>query len=98
MCTVNEMQNTMYQSVISIGYRLYITIINELSGNERSDWTIYFLFIVICALWPTYTFLLLSSDCSFGNGRIDHLTDLLNDKLNRDYKKWRNMWLSWKNI
>ena len=34
---------------------------------------------VIYDLWPTYNFLLPFSDCSVGNGRIGHLTDLLND-------------------
>ena len=35
--------------------------------------------IVIYDIRPTYSFLLSLSDCSFGNGRIDHFTDLLND-------------------
>ena len=39
--------------------------------------------IVIYDLWPTYSFLLLFYDCAFGNGRIDHFTDLVNDLLNR---------------
>ena len=38
-----------------------------------------FFIIVICELWPLYSFLLQFSDCSFGNGLIDHLMDLLND-------------------
>ena len=38
--------------------------------------------IVIYDLWPTYRFLLSFSDCSFGNVRIDHLTDLLDDFTN----------------
>ena len=46
----------------------------------------------------TYSFLITFSDCSFGNGRIDHLTELLNDLLNRYYKYWQNMWLSWPKI
>ena len=39
-----------------------------------------FFIIVIYDLWPTYNFLLLS----FGNGRIDRLTDLLHDIRNID--------------
>ena len=38
-----------------------------------------FYIVVICELLPTYSFLLPFADCSFGNGRIDHLTDLPND-------------------
>ena len=34
----------------------------------------------------------------FGNGRIDHLTDYLMILLNRYYKYWQNMWLSWPKI
>ena len=35
-------------------------------------------------IWPTYSFLPFP-DCSYGNGRIDHFTDLLNDLLNKLY-------------
>ena len=37
-----------------------------------------FFIIVIYDLGPTYGFFLPFSDCSFGNGRIDHLMNLLN--------------------
>ena len=47
----------------------------ELSGNEP----LIFFLIIICELKPAYKFLLPFSDCSFGNGHIDYLKDLLND-------------------
>ena len=37
--------------------------------------------IVIYDIWPTNSFLILFHDCAFGNGRICHLTDVLNDLL-----------------
>ena len=40
-----------------------------------------FFIIVIYDLWPTYSVLLFLHDCSFGDGRFDHFTDLLNDLL-----------------
>ena len=40
-------------------------------------------------LWPTYSFLPLLHDWAFGNGCIDHFTDLLNDLHNRYYKYWQ---------
>ena len=39
----------------------------------------HFFIIEICELWAIYSFLLPFSDCSFGNGRIDHSKDLLKD-------------------
>ena len=47
-----------------------------------------FFIILTCKLWPTYSFLVPSSDCSFEYGRIDHLTVLLNDFPNIYYKYW----------
>ena len=79
---------------LRIGYRSYITIIKELSWNERNEWTTKFLNNWIYDLCPTYSFLLLFHDCTFRNGLIDHFTDLLN----RYYKYWQNMWLSWPKI
>ena len=63
-----------------IGYRSYMTSIKELSGND---------------LLPTNSFLLFIRDCAFGNGRIDHFMDLLNDLLNRYYMCLQNMLKSW---
>ena len=48
-------------------------------GTSIVSELLYFFKIVICEVRPTYSFLLPFSDCSFGNGGIDHLTDLLND-------------------
>ena len=45
-----------------------------------------FFIIVIYDLCPTYIFLLPFSGCSFVNGFMYHLTDLLNDLLNSYYK------------
>ena len=45
-----------------------------------------FFIIVIYDLRPIFSFLLPFSDYSFGNGRIGHLTDLLNEVLKRYYK------------
>ena len=53
-----------------------------------------FFIIVIYHLWPTYSLILLFHDYAFGNGRIDHFTDLLNDLLYIYYKYWLNMWFS----
>ena len=47
--------------------------------------------IVIYDLRPTYSFLLFFHDCAFGNGRLDHFTDLLNALLNVYYKYRQNM-------
>ena len=44
-----------------------------------------FFMIVVYDLWPTYSFLLLLHN-AFGNGRIDHIADLLNDLRIRYYK------------
>ena len=63
-------------NLLFIGHTSYNTIMKELSVAREP---LSFFIIVICDLWPTYTFLLPFSDCSFGNGHIDHLTDLLND-------------------
>ena len=55
-------------------------------GTSAASEPINFFIIVIYDLRPTYSFF--SSflhDCAFGNGRIDHFTDLLNDLLNRYY-------------
>ena len=48
-------------------------------GTSAASEPLNFFIIVMCELRPTYSFLLLFSDCSFENGRIGHLTDLLND-------------------
>ena len=55
-------------------------------GISAASEPLNFFKIVIYDLWPTYSFLLLFHDCAFGNVRMDHFTDLLNDLLNRYYK------------
>ena len=44
-------------------------------ANEPHNF--FVIVIPVYDLWPTYSFLLPFSDCSFENGRIDHLWDLL---------------------
>ena len=48
-------------------------------GTSIASEPLISIIIVIYDLWPTYNFLLLFYDCAFGNGRIDHLRDFLND-------------------
>ena len=55
-------------------------------GTSVASEPLNILIIVICELLPASIFLLSFSDCSFENGRIDHLTDLLNDLLNIYHK------------
>ena len=55
-------------------------------GISAASEPLNFFKIVIYDLWPTYSFLLLFHDCAFGNVRMDHFTDLLNDLLIRYYK------------
>ena len=57
-----------------------------------------FFVVVLYDLWPNYSFLLPFSDCSFGNGRIDHLTDYLMILLNKYYQYWKNILLRWPKI
>ena len=72
--------------LIRTSYRSYIIIIKKLCGMIAESEPLNSFIIVIYNLWPTYSFLLLFHDCAFGNGRIDHFMDLLNDLLNRYYK------------
>ena len=55
-------------------------------GTSTASEPLDFFIIVIYDLCLTYSFILLFHDCTFGNGRFDHFTDLLNDLLNRYYK------------
>ena len=57
-----------------------------------------FFIVVIYDAWPTYSLILFYHDYAFGNGHIDHFTDLLNDLLYRYYKYWQNMWFTWPKI
>ena len=66
-------------------YRLKIIYGIKWERVHASEPLNYFI-IVIYEPWSTYSYLLLFHDCAFGNGRIGHFTDLLNDLFNRYYK------------
>ena len=55
-------------------------------GTNAASEPLYFIIIVIYDLWPTFSFLLPFPDCVIGNGRIDHLKNLLNNLFNIYYK------------
>ena len=54
-------------------------------GTSEASEPLIFFIVVIYELSPTYSFLLPFPDCSFGNGHIDHITDLLNDIIDVTY-------------
>ena len=60
-------------------------------GTSAAIQAINIFIIVIYDLWPSIVFSSLSLLCPFGNGRIEHFTDLLHDLLGGYYKYCQNM-------